>query len=123
MVRAVGIWTLFIFLFILANAVIPLHGYVANSIAAAISVTVCILSFKGRSHIAVLFPLLVVTLLFPIALLIAMGNESFAANSAAFIQSLDLNSCLQLVCPLAVGTFIAFSYWLLTSPQLRGKTT
>lgn len=117
MVRAVGIWVLFIFLFVFTNAVIPLHGYAANSIAAAISVMVCVIAFKGRAYIAVLLPLLLVTLILPIALLIAMGGEGFASNSIAFFQALDLYSCLQLICPLAVGAFIAFSYGLLKRPR------
>jgi hypothetical protein len=117
MARAVGIWVLFIFLFVFTNAVIPLHGYAANSIAAAISVIVCVFAFKGRAYIAVLLPLMVVTLILPIALLIAMGKEGFTSNSIAFFQSLDFYSCLQLICPLVVGALVAFSYGRLNRPR------
>ena len=89
MIRIVGIWGAFIILFVLTTALLPIDGYFANSIAAAISVLVCVITFKRRAHITILLPLFVTTIIFPITLLIAMGSGGVASSSIAFFQSLD----------------------------------
>lgn len=109
MIRVAGVWLIFVGIFVLVTVVSPISGPLANSVAAFLGVTGCVLIFKGRTFLTVLPPLFAVTVLLPVVVLVLVGGDGLSGIKA-LASSLDIYSYLTLACPFAVGASASYAF-------------